>query len=126
MQKLRLADSEFPVLWQHRDEGRKDRSCPNQHGVSHPSPRAAPGARVSYLGKRTPTANTVTPLSCSCLAGSATCPWDLPSVMMTRTWGTEAFLPPGNPLRRKYFRARPVSVCPPLSSAGRKKQNVNQ
>ena len=84
--------------------------------------RATQSDRGSYLGNRTPTANMVTPLSFSCLVGTATCPWDLPSVMTMRIWGTEAFLPPGNPLRRRYFRARPVSVRPPLSSHRRRKQ----
>lgn len=71
----------------------------------------------TYLGKRTPTANTTMPLSLSCLAGRATGPWDLPSVTMIRIWGTEPFLPPGNPLLRR-FRARPVSVRPPLRTGG--------
>lgn len=53
------------------------------------------------------------PCSFSCLAGRATGPWDLPSVTMIRSWGTAPCLPPGNPLCR-LFRARPVSVRPPL------------
>lgn len=61
------------------------------------------------------------PLSLSCLAGRATGPWDLPSVMMIRSWGTAPFLPPGNPLRRR-FRARPVSVRPPLKTGGRQEE----
>lgn len=61
------------------------------------------------------------PLSLSSLAGRATGPWDLPSVMMMRIWDTEPFLPPGNPLLR-LFRARPVSVRPPLRTGGERRK----
>lgn len=72
--------------------------------------------KVSYLGNLIPAAKTVVPLSFSCMAGIAVLPWDLPSEMMIRILGTVKFLPPGNPLRRTYFRARPVSVLPPLET----------
>lgn len=72
---------------------------------------------VSYLGNLTPTANTVIPLSFTCLAGSAMVPCDFPSERMIRISGMEEFLPPGKPFRRMYFSARPVSVFPPLKES---------
>lgn len=109
------------------------RQSPGRTRAVWPDPFPSRGCEVSpqrpggsYLGNRTPTANMVTPLSFSCLAGSARCPWDCPSVTTTRIWGTEAFRPPGKPWRRRYFRARPVSVRPPLSShRGRKQRRVS-
>lgn len=72
--------------------------------------------KVSYLGNLIPAAKTVVPLSFTCMAGIAVLPWDFPSEMMIRILGTVKFLPPGNPLLRMYFRARPVSVLPPLET----------
>lgn len=71
---------------------------------------------ASYLGNLIPTAKTVMCLFFTCIAGTAVLPWDFPSEMMIRTSGTLEFLPPGKPLWRMYFRARPVSVLPPLES----------
>lgn len=73
----------------------------------------------THLGKLTPIANTAIPLSFICWAKVDTLFWDLPSVKIIRIWGTDKFLPPRNPCWRMCFRARPVSVLPPLKQEKR-------